>query len=598
MNITDLQFSPTIRNAVIIRLLSGLIVIASLGACSLIDKQGRTDRAALSHPQHIAQSQHKTETAPEPEEGDFSPESLYSLLTAEIAGQRNRFDISLLNYVQQARLTKDTGVIKRALQIARYLKANNAMLELGKTWLEVQPEALEPHQILAFQYIRLGNFTEAVSHMETILRLGGRADFEALAIHAKTLPKEEQEDLLGIYKSLSEKYPDNQEIGYGYALLKRNRGRYDEALHIIESYLDADPAFQPGLLLKATLLYDLGRIKEALSLLGEATRDFPDNRKLSTLYARMLIDDGDLERSEEEYRKLVKRYPDIPGLRLAHALVSLEMGETDTAKRDLEALLKQGQHRNEANFYLGRMADDSGDADTAIKHYDAITGGGHYFNSLARSSYLKAEREELNEVLEHLAQLRSEHPEQSQGYWRVEVNVLLELKNPDLALEKVIEALAEHPENVHLLYARAMLLDRQDKVAEMELDLRKILELEPDNPVALNALGYTLADKTDRYHEAFELISKALKLTPNSPAVIDSLGWVYYRLGDTEKALKYLKAAYAKFPDPEVAAHLGEVLWITGQKKAALAIWKKAFEKDNNHIILNKALEKFAVSFD
>ncbi|PIE43699.1 MAG: hypothetical protein CSA50_03590 [Gammaproteobacteria bacterium] len=591
-NTTDTHLPWYCPQTFIIQLLLAVIAMTSLGACSLTPKPNPTEPAATP-PLH-----NQVPAKPEPEEGDFSPETLYSLLAAEIAGQRNRFDISLLNYVQQARQTKDLGVIKRAMHIARFLKANNAMLELSKTWLEVAPEALDPHQILAFQYIRMNQYVEAIAYMEKILVLGGHADFEALAIHAKTLPAEDQEHLLTLYKTLSEKYPNNQEIGYSYALINRTRGQHEAALDIIQAYLDADPTFQLGLLLKATLLYDLRRIKEALSLLGKATRKFPANRKLSTLYARMLIDDGDLERSEEEYRKLVKRYPDNPGLKLAHALVSLEMGETKTAKQELTALLNQGQYSNEANFYLGRLADDNDEVDTAIKHYDAISSGSHFFNSLARSSYLKAERGELDAVLQHLAQLRLDSPESSAGFWQVEVNLLLDLKNTELALEKVTEALFRHPENTNLLYARAMLFERQDKVAEMELDLRKILALEPNNAVALNALGYTLADKTERYPEALQLISKALELKPDSPAVIDSLGWVYYRMGNTEQALDYLNAAYAKFPDPEVAAHLGEVLWVTKQKGLALKIWQKAYKQDKNHSILNKTLDKFGISFE
>ena len=530
-------------------------------------------------------------------EGDFTPETLYALLSAEIAGQRGRFDISLLNYVQQARKTKDIGIIQRAVHVAEFLKADNALTELGHTWLEVEPEAIEPNQILAFQSIQRNEYDNAIEYMERIHLLGGNPDFEALAVHAKSLPAADQEKLLGLYQGLAQKYPSNKDIGYGYALVSRTRGKQTESLQIIESYLKQDPEFQPGLLLKATLLYDLGRIKEALALLGDSTRDFPDNRKLATLYARMLIDDGNLERSEEEYRKLVKRFPDTPSLKLAHALVSLELGDKVTMAKEMQELLESGQHLNEAHFYLGRTADEEGRQEEAIQHYQEITSGTHYFNALARASFLRANSGDLDGVLANLNRLREANPEQEEGYWQVEVNVLLDLEDAVKALEKTNEALIHHPNNTALLYARAMLLDRSDRISELEMDLRRILELEPDNAVALNALGYTLADKTDRYLEAFELISRAEKLNPDSPAVIDSLGWVYYRMGDTKQALTYLKTAYARFPDPEVAAHYGEVLWMTGEKEFALSIWRKAFEKDKNHRILLNTLKRFDVSF-
>ena len=130
----------------------------------------------------------------------------------------------------------------------------------------------------------------------------------------------------------------------------------------------------------------------------------------------------------------------------------------------------------------------------------------------------------------------------------------------------------------------------------MERDLRSIIASDPDNATALNALGYTLANRTERYTEAFELVSRALALQPDEPAILDSMGWVMYRTGRYEEAVDYLTRAYAAFPDPEVAAHLGEVLWITGDTDAALAVWRGALIKDPDHDILNSTLKRLGVS--
>jgi Flp pilus assembly protein TadD len=140
-----------------------------------------------------------------------------------------------------------------------------------------------------------------------------------------------------------------------------------------------------------------------------------------------------------------------------------------------------------------------------------------------------------------------------------------------------------------------MLNEQQDRLESAEEDLRAIIALDPDNSTALNALGYTLANRTSRYAEAAELISRALALDPEEPAIMDSMGWVSYRLGDNETALKYLRQAYAAFPDPEVAAHLGEVLWSSGDRDAARVVWNQALDGSPEHEIVLETMHRFGV---
>ena len=157
------------------------------------------------------------------------------------------------------------------------------------------------------------------------------------------------------------------------------------------------------------------------------------------------------------------------------------------------------------------------------------------------------------------------------------------------------EALAAQPENMPLQYARAMLSEKLDNISAMERDLRSILENDPDNATALNALGYTLADRTERYDEALQLISRALELRPDEPAILDSMGWILFRTGHYEESLEYLNRAYSGFPDPEIAAHLGEVLWVSGEADEARAVWFEALDRDPNHSLLLETLDRLGV---
>lgn len=188
--------------------------------------------------------------------------------------------------------------------------------------------------------------------------------------------------------------------------------------------------------------------------------------------------------------------------------------------------------------------------------------------------------------------LRQERPKQAIEFYLFEAAFLREQQLPDEALNILNEALAAHPGNLDLLYNRAMVAESVDDLEVLETDLRTILKIDPTNAQALNALGYTLADRTDRHAEALELINKALELRPNDPYYLDSLGWVYYRLGDLEKAAYYLHEAVAIQAEVEFVAHLGEVLWMQNKKREARKYWEQGVKLDANNKVLQETMQR------
>jgi len=536
------------------------------------------------------------------EYAEFDPETMYALLTAEIAAQRGRYDITLLNYVQQARKTKDLAITKRAFMVAQYLKAENAQLQLSKVWAEIEPNTIEANQLAAFHHARHKKYDEAIGYMEKVLELEGNADLDRLAAHSKTLPAEEQQTLLKLYTELHQRHPNNPQAIYSLAVIQKNLGQADEAEATLTPLLKNDPDFQPAILLQAGLLYDKKKIPEATKYLEEQTDRFPENRKMATLYGRLLIDNKELDEAQSVFEDLKNKYPEVAGLKLSYALVALENNEEEEAISQFNELLAEEQHTNESHFYLGRIADNKKQTSLAIKHYLSVESGTHFYSSLSRACFLLAQGGRLDDALITLDKFRQEAPDQSENFWLIEVDLLLNVKENDLALGSINIALIDFPKNTKLLYSRSMLLDKAGRLEEMEADLRAILEIEPNNAVALNALGYTLADKTTRLMEAFDLISKAYEIKPNNPAILDSLGWVYYRMGNIDKSLSFLEQAFAKFPDPEVAAHYGEVLWQSGDKEGALKVWetglKKGDEKESENTLVQETMKRLGASLN
>lgn len=525
----------------------------------------------------------------------FSKDNLMALMTAEMAARDQDYDLVLQNYLKVARETRDEAVVTRAFSAAQYLKNEAAFTEMTLLWAEIAPDNVEVQQQAAFELIKMHKLPEALSHMEKVLELEGPASFDRVAMHAKSLPPEERAQLLQLYEQILARHPDNGELRYGYAVLLELNNQPDRALATTESLLNETPDNSAVITLHARLLKNTQGNAKAIAFLKAREKLLMSDMQLGNFYARALIDTNELQEAEKVYKQLAKGFPDATHLRLSYALVALENGKVSEAKKTLLKLVEEGQHANEAHFYLARIAELEKDTNTAILEYRQVERGGNYFNALARAAFLLTEAGKDSEAQALFAEARQSSPAQEPQIWELEINLLTELNRIDDALALADQALNAYPDSHSLLYVRAMLQERKDNLEGMERDLRAILEEDPQNAVALNALGYTLVDRTDRLDEARQLIEKAYAIDPQNPAIIDSVGWLLFRTNQIEQSISYLEQAYAKFPDPEVGAHLGEVYWVSGQKDKALKIFRENYTKDPAHRILDKTLKRLGI---
>ena len=527
---------------------------------------------------------------------DFSVEqdTLYDLLVAEIASQRGQFDITLVNYIHQAQMTRDPAVILRAINAAQIAKDSEAIKELTLIWLEAEPDNISAHQILAYQYSVDRAFPEAIDQIAKILELGGNTSIEALAISSSQASEEEKLELLELYTQLLEQFPDSWEVRYSLALVHRNLKQCDIAIEHLEQVITAQPDFQQAFIVKANCLSELGKKDQALAYTKQSFNKFPENNALGRLYASLLIEKGDTQTAEQVFATLLEYYPDSASLTLSHALLMLENKKVEEAKSAFEGLSTSPTHSSDAYYYLGRIAEQQEELEQAIKHYQNVTPSSHYNAAIERFVYLLSKLERMDEALERLALLRRDQPRNAQKLWLIQYQLLNTFDKKDMALEGLKEALIQFPDDETLLYARAMHYDGTGEIELMEQDLRKIISMNPNNAVALNALGYTLADKTDRLQEALQFITLALAIRPDNPAILDSMGWVLFKLGKNEEALALLSKAYINYPDGEVGAHLGEVLWVEGKKEEAKKVWNNSLRQQPDHPVLRATLERLA----
>lgn len=526
----------------------------------------------------------------EPSEyGSFSEETLFALLTAELAGQRNRFDIALSNYVQQANATGDAGVAERAFRIAEYLGAEQAALDSALIWARSAPSNIDAQRAAAVQLARAGRYDESMTYMEQVLQRQGDTHFDFLALSAAETDPDTRAGLLQGFDRLLSKNPDNSQLLFGKAILLQQDGRAEEALKLLEDSAASSNEVSP-ILLRARLLQSLGRGKEAMPILQKGIRNNPDDKRLRLTYARLLVEQDRLDDAKGEFAKLVQENPNDDDLRFSLALVCLEAEAWEEAIVYLEELVERRSHVDAAHYNLGRACEALSDNDRALQEYALVGPSNDYLPAQQRQAELLFAQQRSEEASARLAQARSAQPDYAIQLYLIEAEGLSNHRQVEAAWKVINEGLEQYPNDLNLLYTRAMLAEKRDDLAQLETDLRYIIQREPEHAMALNALGYTLADRTTRYEEARELIEKAHQLNPDDPAILDSLGWVNYRQGNLDEAERLLRQALEKFPDHEVAAHLGEVLWAQGKQRDARRVWRDALSATPDSPILRDTL--------
>jgi len=511
----------------------------------------------------------------------FSPETLYSLLTAEIAGSREQYDIALNNYVQQAKETHDPQVAERATLIARYLGNNATALEMSVIWAQAAPQNTDALANASMAYLQAGQLHNAFYMSERLLMAGGTPLFQNIAANAGSLTDMERATLLAEFNRVLKKYPTEEQLLVGAGLLLQQQGNYRDTLLISRNVLKRNPNSIPAAILEANVLHQLKRDNEAVAKMAKLVELYPDNTSLRQQYARILMH-YDMGQAQEQLTILAKQQPNNGDILLSLGVVALERKDTETAHQAFEQLLDKDQHLSSAHYYLGHMAEEQNDLPEAIIHYLQVDSGNDFLSATMSLLDLFVRQKDYLSAEQHLNRLRLQNPDESEALYLLYGQTLIKhhaLKKADKVLSSGIAA---HKNSTRLLFARAMLNNDRQDLASTERDLRRILKLDPKHAAALNSLGYILTENTDRFEEANQFLQQAIALSPNDPAIMDSMGWLLYRTGKYSEALTYLRKAYAAAPAPEIGAHLGEILWVLGDKDAARNIWKESLEKNPN----------------
>ena len=513
------------------------------------------------------------------QKSSIDPEILYTLLTAELAGQRGQYDIALDGYMEAAKRTQDPKFSERAVMIAMYVKNSNKTKEALNLWLRQDPKNLSARKIAALLALKTGNKSEATEHLNAMIVFDSAGFESALLELTGVIEKEGGVDIIGdVLDDLSKQHKEKAEIYFIQSLLALQKKDKNLAETKIQQALRLKPDWEKALILQAQIAVFSGDLDKAKLLLSDASDKYPENSKINRMFAQILIKTGGYKEAIEVYQKIILTDPKDVESQFAEGLVYLQLDQDQQAQDIFKKMLDQPDWRYQACFYLGKIEEKQGHLKKALSWFDEVIDGPFAFDaSVSAISLLQKERR-LEEANSRLSLLQIKFPKQKLRLVLVQADLYNQQKKYEEALAILTNGLIDFPDQKELLYTRALIAERINKLDIAEIDLKKILEIDPDNVEALNALGYTLLNNPGRYAEAEKFLRKALALEPNEAVIIDSYGWLQFKLGNFEAALKYLQQAYEKQPENEIAAHLAEVLWVLDRKDEAKKIFNKAIK--------------------
>ncbi len=523
---------------------------------------------------------------------------LYHYLVGEIGARDGQLKTALSHYMLILQEKAEPYAAERATRIALHLKDYQMGLQAVRGWLDVAPADPLAHQFAAILHLRTGQMAQAQTQFETLLALIGGADQHNLLLVADALKKEPDKTVvLQLMRNMRLDQQQNPYAHYAVGLVEANQKLYDIAEQSLRRAITLKANWPLPHILLGQVLSAQGKRQQALEHLRNSVQTHPDDSALRHAYARQLIETEQFAEALLEFRQLREQNPEATEISYALAILATQEASWEEARSLWQALRGESEFYRDATYFLARVEESTGNTALAIGLYHSVAPGERHIDAMIRASYLLAETDRLPQARRQLRQLRSTHPKEAVDIYLAEAQMLIEqAQDAKTVVALYTQALKDFPENNALQYSRGLYLADQAQYEPMEADFLAVLSRDNQHAETLNALGYTLADRNVRLPEALQYIQRALALRPEDPAILDSMGWIQYRMGNLVQAVAYLRRALAHTPDEEIAAHLGEVLWVQGQYAEARKVWEKALERKPDSEQVKATLQRLGVS--
>ena len=590
-----------LKNAFAIVTLSAL-----LSACAVAPKQQQPAQDLSDQPLAAAEARDHPDQAKEGEQAEklpnveMTPAMMAQLMQAEMAYKNGDWQGPYLTMMSLAQQTKDPRLAKRAAEMALSAKQADDALAAVKLWRQYAPDSEEASQYYLGLVILSDNLGEAESILKQRLAdatpaARGLVMFQMQQLLLRAKDKEAAGAML---ERLVAPYPNLMETHVVLAQAALARNDKAAAKREAQAALQLKPDSEIAALTAAQVSEDEGG---AIKVLKDFLAAHPEAREVRSAYARLLVNEKQYEAARQEFLTLDKAQPDNPGTLYALGILSMQMNDRPAAEKYFSRFVdlmdkapEDERDPTKAVMILSQIAEERGDYKAAADWLDRLDSEDPkvQFGAELRRAQLTAKQGDVAGARKLLGTLKTDDKTEQAQIVLVEAQILRDAGQAKDAFKLMEQGVKRFPDNMDFLYDYALMAEKMGKTAVMEKALRKVIAKSPDNMQAYNALGYSLADRNIRLKEAYRLISKALKMAPGDPFILDSMGWVNYRLGKLDEAETHLRKAYAVRNDPEIAVHLGEVLWKKGQKEDARKLWREAQAKDPKNDALKSTLAR------
>jgi tetratricopeptide (TPR) repeat protein len=398
---------------------------------------------------------------------------------------------------------------------------------------------------------------------------------------------------LRVVRKLAAKYPELAPAHVAIAQAAVAAGDDKSAIAAARRAAELRPEWEAPAVMEAQVLQKRST-SDAAKRLGQFVEKNPDSREGRLNYARALIQDKRVPEARKQFETLLAANPGNTDLVYTVGLLAFQLKDYAVAEDSLKRLVSTPNYRDAdgARFYLGQIAEEQKQWPRAIEWYEQIQDGDHALPARLRTAGAMAKQGKIDAARDYLHKVGADYPDQQVQVTVTEAQVLRDANRHKEAFELLGEALKAEPDQPELLYDFALTAEKLEKYELLEQNLRKLIEVRPDHAHAYNALGYSFAERNTRLREARELIEQALKLAPEDYFIVDSLGWVQYREGKLKDAAETLRRAYGGRPDAEIGAHLGEVLWMMGDRGEANRIWQESLKSAPDNETLQKTIKR------
>lgn len=590
-----------------VRVVAGIaVVMAGLSGCAQAPSASTT-----AAPTPAARGAAAQRTAA-PRSSQLDASLMYELLLGEFTFNSDDPSQASAYMLDAARRTGDPALYKRAVEMAIQSRSGPSALEAVRAWRQADPQSAEARRYELQVLLALGRVRESAAPLRAVLEKLAPDEREAFIIALPALYQrapDKREAATAIEEALADALQDPALAAAAWTTVGRMRLQASDpagALAAATLGMDADARSQWPALLALQLL--TGASEPRAEAIIKRYLAGPDARPDVQLgYARALIALGRHADAYAQLTDLTARQPTQADAWLLRGLLLADEHKDSAAESDLLHYLElagqpapqDGEHAigaSQARLILARLAARRGDSAQAEQWLAGVDAPDQLLAAQIERANLLARRGQVEQALQAIRTAPERDADDAQIKLLAEARMLREHGRAAESLRLLRNALRDNPDNTDLLYDAAMSAERLGRVDEMERLLRRVIELKPDSAHAYNALGYSLADRGQRLAEAKALIEKAAELAPGDGYIQDSLGWVEFRLGRTGRARALLEAAYRARPDAEIAAHLGEVLWVLGEREAARQVWREGLKLDPGNQSLEKTLKRLRVN--